>query len=149
MSLVDQITPEVVKVPLESRDKVGVIDELVKVLQDAGRIDDWRKAADAVHRRESLASTGLEAGVAVPHAKTDAVSRLTISIGIAPEGIEFNAADGKPSHIFFLILAAPDQSGPHIQALAEIARLAKSRAFLRSLTSARTPQEVVDLFCEE
>ncbi len=149
MSLVDLIRPEVVKIPLESGDKPGVIDELVKLLQDAGEIRDWRSAADAVHAREAMGSTGLESGIAVPHAKTDAVSELTLSIGIAPRGIDFDAADGKPSHIFFLLLAAPDKSGPHIQALAEIAKLSRSRAFLNSLVRAGSAQEVVELFRED
>lgn len=149
MSLVDLIRPEVVKIPVESRDKPGVIDELVKLLQDAGEIRDWQKAADAVHEREALGSTGLESGIAVPHAKTDTVSRLTMSIGISPEGIDFDAADGKPSHIFFLLLAAPDKSGPHIQALAEIAKLSRSRSFLDALLRAGSAEEVVELFREE
>lgn len=149
MSLVDLIRPEVVKIPLESGDKPGLIDELVKLLQDAGEIRDWRKAADAVHAREAMGSTGLESGIAVPHAKTDAVSELTLSIGISPRGIEFDAADGKPSHIFFLLLAAPDKSGPHIQALAEIAKLSRSRAFLNSLVRAGSADEVVELFRED
>ena len=149
MSLVDLIRPEVVKIPLESGDKPGLIDELVKLLQDAGEIRDWRKAADAVHAREAMGSTGLESGIAVPHAKTDAVSELTLSIGISPRGIEFDAADGKPSHIFFLLLAAPDKSGPDIQALAEIAKLSRSRAFLNSLVRAGSADEVVELFRED
>lgn len=149
MSLVDLIRPELVKIPLESRDKPGVIDELVKVLHDAGEIQDWRSAADAVHARESMGSTGLESGIAVPHAKTETVSELTLSIGISPAGIDFDAADGKPSHIFFLLLAAPDKSGPHIQALSEIAKLARSKAFLSALVKAGSADEVVELFREE
>lgn len=146
MALVDLITPEVVKVPLKSRDKSGVIEELIEVLKDAGKITEKQKAIEAIHKREALGSTGLEMGVAVPHAKTDAVKTLTIAIGISPEGVEFGAIDGKPSKLFFLMLAAPNQSGPHIEALAEIAKLSRSKAFLDALMNARTPEEVVKLF---
>jgi fructose-specific phosphotransferase system IIA component len=146
MALVDLITPEVVKVPLEARDKPGVIDELVQVLVDAGKIKDREKVLDAIHKREAMGSTGLEFGVAVPHAKTDVVKELIMAIGITPQGIDFEALDGKPSNLFFLILAAPDQSGPHIEALAEIAKLSKSKAFLDSLVAASSAEEVINLF---
>jgi fructose-specific phosphotransferase system IIA component len=149
MALVDLITPEVVKVPLVAVDKYGVIDELIQVLENAGKIGDKARVVDAIYKREALGSTGLEFGIAVPHAKTEEVKEITVAIGIAPQGIEFDAIDGKPSKLFFLILAAPDQSGPHIEALAEIAKLSRSKAFLEALIHASSAQEVVDLFREE
>ncbi len=149
MALVDLITPDVVKVPLTARDKPGVIDELIQILKDAGKIEDKDRVADDIHKREAMGSTGLEFGIAVPHAKSEAVKELTMSLGIAPQGIEFDAMDGKPSKLFFLILAAPDQSGPHIEALAEIAKLSKSKSFLNALINATSADEVVDLFRED
>jgi fructose-specific phosphotransferase system IIA component len=146
MALVDLISPEVVKVPLVSGNKPEVIRELVQVLKEAGRIDDKEEVIDDINRREDLGSTGLELGIAVPHAKSEAVKTLTLAIGISPEGIDFNSLDGKPSHLFFLMLAPPNQSGPHIEALAEIAKLSRSRAFCDALVHARSAQEVVDLF---
>jgi fructose-specific phosphotransferase system IIA component len=146
MALVDLITPEVIKVPLTAEDKPGVIEELIQILVDAGKITDRSKVSDAIHQREALGSTGLEFGIAVPHAKTDAVKEIIVAIGIAPQGIDFIAMDGKPSKLFFLILAAPDQSGPHIEALAEIAKLSKSRAVLDALIHAQSADEVMDLF---
>jgi PTS system nitrogen regulatory IIA component len=148
MALVDLISPEVVKVPLAAATKNEVLRELVQLLLDAGRIPEFASVYDALAKREALGSTGLEQGVAVPHAKTAAVRRLTAAIGIAPRGVDFQAIDSQPSKLFFLLLAPPDQSGPHIQALAEIARLAKSPAFLRLLSGASSGKEVVDLIRE-
>ena len=148
MAMIDLISPEVVKVPLVSKTKTEVIRELVQHLLDAGRIPEFQPAYDAVIARENLASTGLEMGIAVPHAKTKAVRSLTVAIGISHQGIDFESVDGKPSRLFFLLLAPPDQSGPHIEALAEIARIAKSPTFLRMLVSATTAREVVELFKE-
>jgi len=85
----------------------------------------------------------------VPHAKTDAVRKLTMALGIAPAGVDFEAIDGNPSHLFFLLLASPDQSGPHIEALAEIARITRSKAFYKMLITAGSAEEVVELFKEE
>ena len=148
MALADLIGPEVVKVPLAARTKNEALRELARVLLDAGRIRELEPVCDALRAREDLGSTGLEQGIAVPHAKTRAVGKLTAAIGISPRGIDFQAVDGQPSRLFFLLLAPPDQSGPHIQALAEIARLAKSPTFLRLLTAASSPQEVADLIRE-
>ena len=148
MALADLIRPEVVKVPLAGRAKNEVIRELVQLLLDAGRIAELESVYDALLTREALGSTGLEQGIAVPHAKTSAVRRLTAAIGIAPQGVDFQSADGQPAKLFFLLLAPPDQSGPHIQALAEIARLAKSPTFLRLLIGASSAQEVTDLIRE-
>jgi fructose-specific phosphotransferase system IIA component len=149
MALVDRITTDIVKVPLTSEGKTDVIEELVDILVDAGKISNREKVVDAVLEREAKGSTGLERGIAVPHTKTDAVKELTISIGISPRGIEFEAFDGKPSHVFFLILASPDQSGPHIEALSEIAKLSKSQAVIKSLINAGSPQDVVELFRDD
>jgi mannitol/fructose-specific phosphotransferase system IIA component (Ntr-type) len=149
MALVDLIVPEVVKVPLVSRTKPEVIRELVELLRDAGRIAEAQPVVDALMAREAMGSTGLERGIAVPHAKTALVRSLTVAVGIAPQGIEFQAIDGSPSRLFFLLLAPPDQSGPHIEALAEIARMSKSQSFCNLLLAARSPADVVQLFSEE
>ena len=149
MALVDLIRPEVVKVPLVSKIKSEVIRELVECLRDAGKISDVEAVYDALMKRESMGSTGLEQGIAVPHAKTQAVNSLTVALGISPKGIDFQAIDGNPSKLFFLLLAPPDQSGPHIEALADIARITKSQAFCRTLIGSTSPAEVVELFSED
>ncbi|MCK7483150.1 MAG: fructose PTS transporter subunit IIA [Candidatus Moduliflexus flocculans] len=146
MALIDLIREEVVRVPLAAQNKEGIIRELVEVLAAAGTVSDPAAAARAVLDREAKGSTGLEEGVAVPHGKTAAVESLAIAVGIAPRGVDFAALDGKPSNLFFLILAPPDQSGPHIEALAEIARLCRSKAFCRTLASSRDAKEAVGLF---
>jgi nitrogen PTS system EIIA component len=148
MALIDRITPKVIKVPLTELTKEGVIRELIELLVAAGKVKDFARSYDAVLAREALASTGLENGIAVPHAKTTAVADLAVGIGVAPKGVNFAALDGKPSYLFFMLLAPPDKSGPHIEALAEIARMTRSAAFTRALRAAASPDEVMDLFKE-
>jgi mannitol/fructose-specific phosphotransferase system IIA component (Ntr-type) len=145
MALIDLIVPEVVKTPMVSQDKADALRELVQVLKDAGKIDDFEAVLRAVCEREDKQSTGLEEGIAVPHGKTDAVPSLRVAVGISPQGIEFGSLDGKPTHLFFLLVASPAQAGPHVEALAEVARLSRSKAFCRALFSAQTPKEVLDL----
>lgn len=149
MALVDLIRAETIKVPLESKSKEAVIRELLQLLQDSGDLKDFDAAYDALLNRESKGSTGLEDGIAVPHAKTDTVNSITLAIGIAPEGIDFQALDGKPSNLFFLMLAPPDQAGPHIEALSDIARLTQSKTFCRMLLRSQSPEEVAELLTEE
>ena len=149
MAIVDLITSNVIQVPLKSKNKIEVIRELVEVLDKAGKISDKESVLNAVISRENMGSTGLEKGIAVPHAKTEKVKTLTLAIGIAPDGVDFDALDGEPSKLFFLLLAQPNQSGPHIEALAEIARITRSQSFCRMLLSASSPEEVVEIFRED
>ena len=148
MALIDLISEDVVKVPIQSTGKSAVIRELLDLLGGTGKVSDIERAYNALLERESKGSTGLEDGIAVPHAKTDAVQSLVAALGIAPDGVDFEAMDGKPSKLFFLLLAPPDQSGPHIEALAEIARLSHSQAFLRVLIASKSPAEVIEMFRE-
>jgi fructose-specific phosphotransferase system IIA component len=145
MALIDMVVEKIVKIPLESKDKPDVLRELVQILKDADEIDDFDTVLKAVQEREDKQSTGLEKSIAVPHAKTAAVSSLKLAIGIAPQGIDFDSLDGEPSKLFFLLVAAPGQSGPHVEALAEIAKLACSNAFCKALIRSENAQEVVEL----
>ncbi len=148
MSLVQLVEEDVIKVSLEATNKVDIIGELVQILIDAKKINDYNKVCDAVLAREDMGSTGLENGIAVPHAKTDAIDKLTLAIGTIPQGVDFDSVDGEPSKIFFLMLAPPNQSGPHILALSEIARLAKSKSLLNLISQATSADEIVALFQE-
>lgn len=145
MTVIELLVADIVKTPLVSKDKPDTLRELVQILKDANQISDFDAILEAVQKREDQMSTGLQDGIAVPHGKTAAVSSLKMAIGIAPEGIDFDALDGKPSKLFFLLVAPPDQSGPHVEALAEIAKLAQSKAFCKALIHADDAQEVLDL----
>ncbi|MGL1893241.1 MAG: PTS sugar transporter subunit IIA [Spirochaetaceae bacterium] len=149
MALLELIDNKIVKTPLVSDNKIDVIKELLTILVDAGKLTDIDTAVEAILEREDLGSTGLTDGIAIPHAKTNVVDSLTIAIGLSPEGIDFEALDENPSTMFFLILAPPDQSGPHLQALTEIANVVRSKAFCRLLLASTSAEEVVELFKED
>ncbi len=145
MSLIDLVAENIVKIPLVSTDKPDVLRELVQILEVAEEIADYDSALTAIQARESKLSTGLVDGIAVPHAKTAAVASLKLAIGIAPQGIDFDSMDKQPSKLFFLLLASPGMSGPHVEALAEIAKLARSKALCKALVNAENAKEVVEL----
>ena len=149
MALIDLIEESVVRVPLAATTKDGAVCELLETLHTAGKITDVSKALAAVLDREAKGSTGLAEGIAVPHGKTVAARELTVAIGVSPRGVDFDSLDAKPARLIFLILAPPDQSGPHIEALAEIARMSRSTAFCQALASSRTAAELVGLFKDD
>jgi len=145
MAFIDLMQEKIVRIPLVSTDKAGVLRELVQILKDAGEIEDFDAVLTAIREREEKLSTGLESGIAVPHGKSAAVSKLKLALGISPEGIDFASIDGQPSKLFFMLVAPPNQSGPHVEALAEIVKLVQSKAFCRALTEAKNAREVVEL----
>ncbi len=148
MAIADMLRIEIIKAPLESTEKNDIIRELLSLLHNDGLISDADAAFAAVRKREDMGSTGLGEGIAVPHAKTNLVSKLTLALGVSPDGVDFESLDGQPTKVFFLLLAPPDQPGPHVEALTEVAKISQSSSFMRLLCAARTPQEVLDLFQE-
>jgi mannitol/fructose-specific phosphotransferase system IIA component (Ntr-type) len=149
MQLTELLTPNLIRIGLRSRDKRGIIEELVGILASAGKVADKELLVEAAMRREAEATTGLARGVAVPHCKTDAVRELTCSLAVAPDGRDFEAMDGKPSFIFFFLSAPTGMSGPHVKALANIAALSESDAFLERLRTAPTPEDAFRIIAEE
>jgi len=144
MKLTDYITPGHVKIRLEGDSKEEVIEELVSLLVDTSDVEDPDAIYEAVMNREREGSTGLEKGVAIPHAKSDAVKSLSIVIGISRAGVDFAALDGKPSHLFFLMVAPTSESGPHVQAIAKIVKMIKLDKFRKKLLDAKKPDDVVE-----
>jgi fructose-specific phosphotransferase system IIA component len=144
MKLTDYITPEHVKIKLEGDSKEEIVEELVSLLVETSDASDADAIFNAVMSREREGSTGLEKGVAIPHAKSDAVKKLSIVIGISREGIDFESQDGKPTHIFFLMVAPTAESGPHVQAIAKIVKMIKLDKFRDKLVKSKSPADAVE-----
>jgi mannitol/fructose-specific phosphotransferase system IIA component (Ntr-type) len=149
MLLSELLTPRQIRIGLVQRDKRGIVEELVDILVAAGKVADKKLLVDATMAREAVGSTGLERGVAVPHCKTDAVPTLTCSMAVAPGGIDFDTQDGKPSAIFFFLAAPTAMTGPHVKALANIAKLSQNPSFLERLRTAPTPEEAFRIIADE
>ncbi|MEN8126252.1 MAG: PTS sugar transporter subunit IIA [Planctomycetota bacterium] len=145
MILTQILQPACIKAPLENTNKEDVIEELINVLADNGCLSDRCESFEAVLAREQTRSTGIGSGIAIPHGKCSAAKELVMAIGIAKEPIEFESIDNKPVSIVLLLVSPPDQTGPHIQALARISRLMLDAPFKTQLEKAQTPEEVYDL----
>lgn len=135
--LTDFLTPDRVVVPLAARDKRGVLAELTRVLvtRTGGAYDE---VLGAVQERESALSTGIGDGVAIPHARSVTVPAFGIVAGVSPTPIPFDAIDGQPVQLFFLIVGPA--AGPHVKALSRIARLVRHADVRRQLIRADSPE---------
>jgi PTS system nitrogen regulatory IIA component len=137
------LRPDTVRLELSGRTKIEIIDELVDVLDRAGLVTDRVQVREAVVEREKKLSTAMEHGVAVPHGKTSGVDRLVAAFGIKPQGVYFDARDGEPSRLFFLVVSPESISGPHVKALASIARCMNSAAHRGRILKAKSAEEVL------
>lgn len=139
------LKPGCVKVPLEGKDQRSAITELVNVLDANKLLSDKDEALQSVLTREQTKSTGIGSGVAIPHGKCKAVRELVMAIGIARQPIDFGSVDGKPVSIVILLISPSDQTGPHIQALAQISRLMLDEVLRNKLAKAGSAEEVCEL----
>jgi len=149
MKIMDFLRKEFIKVNLETRSKEEVIEELVEPLVKAGAVNDKKAAIKVLLEREELGSTGIGQGVAMPHAKTGAVRNLVAAFGLSKSGVDFDALDGEPVNIFFLLLAPEEAAGDHLKALARISSLLKDKHFRRALLNAKDADAVEKIIQEE
>ena len=136
----DAIIPE-----LRAATKEEVIREIVESLRAAGQL---RGAADtddvvrAIQKRESLGSTGIGRGVAIPHTKHASVEKLVGTIGVSPAGVPFDSLDGEPVFVFVLLISPQDRPGDHLRALENVSRSLRDDGFVRSLRQAPTREAI-------
>jgi len=149
MDISKHLHPNHIIVPLESETKFQAIEELVDALHGNQRLNNRDLALKDVLEREGYSSTGLEKGLAIPHAKTDGVSGLEIALGLSRQGIDFESLDGKPARIIFLVLSPRDTSGPHIQTLAVISRSLKDKELREKLLNASSAAEVMRIIRDD
>ncbi len=148
MALLDVLDKQCIRVGLEGTDKEEVIEEMVDLLVRAGQVPDRVAALTCLHEREKMGTTGIGGGVAIPHGKTPTVPRLTAAVGIRGPGIEWEAVDHQPVQIVFLVLAEASNPGPHVQLLADVARLLKFPGLKRRLAEAANPEDVMKMLQE-
>ena len=149
MRLSEILKPQNIKIPLDAKTKTDAIGELVQVLSDSGDVTDSKKVLDAVLEREATRTTGIGNGLAIPHGKCSGTGNLVMAIGKAAPPIDFQAIDGRPVSIIWMLASPPDKTGPHIHALARISRLMTIDKFRHALMNCKTPQEAYDLIIEQ
>ncbi|MDD4997222.1 MAG: PTS sugar transporter subunit IIA [Syntrophales bacterium] len=127
---------------LEARNQHDVLAELVGVFAKGGVRFDPEAMLQVLLERERLGSTGIGDGIAIPHGKLQGLDEILLSFGRSSEGIAFDAMDGKPVHLFFLLMAPENSAGLHLKILAKISRMLKDTALRNNLLQAKSKEEI-------
>ncbi|HEH9438894.1 TPA: PTS sugar transporter subunit IIA [Aeromonas sobria] len=139
------INEHLINLDLKATRKEEVFTEMARLLASQGRVSDEQAFIKDLWAREELGNTGFEEGVALPHAKSAAVSNPAVAIGISRNGIEYGAEDGKPSHLFFMIASPDGGANHHIEVLAELSGKLIEEGFIPKLLAAKTPADALAL----
>ncbi|MFP4376714.1 MAG: PTS sugar transporter subunit IIA [Spirochaetales bacterium] len=142
----DVLSPQLVTTDLHGSSKREIIESLVSLIEKSGKLKDRTLALDDVLSHEEENSTGMENGIAIPHAKSDAVDELVACVGVSKQKIEFECLDRKPAQIFVMTLSPRDGTGPHVRFLAEIARLLKDKKVRKQILTAKSDEELYTVF---
>lgn len=149
MRLLELLNEDLIKTPLLSYDKEEVIPELLEILVTNDKVYDRNEALDALFAREDKGSTGIGDGIAIPHNRIDEVDGVAISLGISPEGIDFDAIDGEPVYIIFMVLGSKANVGLYMNILAEIAKIMQRNGIFSKLVQANSSEEVYQILRKE
>jgi len=149
MRILDILPKESIIPELRGKTKREVLEELTDALLRQRPHLNRTKLIEILLERERLGSTGIGDGIAIPHGKVKDLDQLTLSFGRSTTGVDFESMDGKPAHLFFLLVAPENCAGIHLRALAKIARLLKSSVIRKRLASAQAPDEIYAILKEE
>jgi len=144
MKITDLLQESSVVSALAGRSKAEVIEELAGVLTHDHAEIDRQRLIQALEDRERLNSTALGDGVAIPHGKLPGLKRVLAAFGRSRAGVDFQSLDGKPTHLFFLLVAPEDSAGAHLKALARISRLLKDEGFRIRLMEASNAHDLFE-----
>ncbi len=142
------LKPEQICLDLQARDKAAVIKEMA-ALADPAKVNSPKELLNCLLERENLETTGVGEGIALPHARTDAVNEALVLFARSKSGIDFQALDEKPVYLLFLIAAPKSESTRVLKMLARVSRLLNNAGFRQALLVAESPPEVIRLFQEK
>ena len=145
MKIAELLGKDTIKLNLKANSKMEVLDQLVDVLYDAGRLNDKELYKEEILKRESLSSTGIGEGIGIPHGKTSAVKKASLALGIFKDGIDFDSLDGAPVNIVFMIAAPEGANNEHLETLSRLSVLLMNPEFKEGLLSSKVPEDVFSL----
>ncbi|MCK4390743.1 MAG: PTS sugar transporter subunit IIA [Desulfobacterales bacterium] len=148
MKILDTLREEAIISELNATDKKEVLEELTGPVAKASGVSQ-EEMVRVLLERERLGSTGIGGGIAIPHGKLKSLDSLLVGFGRSLEGVDFEAIDGKPAHLFFLLMAPENSTGAHLRMLARISRLLKDSTFRQRLMSAGDRVELYMVIANE
>ncbi|GHT83083.1 sodium:proton antiporter [Spirochaetia bacterium] len=147
--LLSLIHAECISLRLQGNTKEEILSEMIDILGDSGKLENRALVLEDVLEREHIMSTGMQKGVALPHAKSDGVQEICVAVGIKKSGVDFESMDGNPSQFFVMILAPRKSSGPHLQLLAAVAAVLQNDETRQKLIEAESRPQIVALLTKK
>ena len=146
MKILEYLVPERIKVNLEGKTKEEIIKEMAQlfVKSEVLNSEDLEEFVKEINEREKLTPTGMQDGIAIPHARTPLVSKLSLALGISDTGVDFESMDGEPSKLIFMIAAPEETKKEHLDLLAEISKLSYEEELVEELKNALTIEEITN-----
>ena len=149
MKISELVGEELIIDELKSKTKLEVLDEFSSLLYENEKIGDREGLARVLAARESLGSTGIGDGVAIPHGKLNSIPETIVAFGRSRRGVDYQSLDAKPVFLFFLLVTPVDRPGDHLKTLARISRILKNPALRADLKQAPHRQDIQRLIFEE
>ena len=149
MKIEEMLKPEYIIEALQSDKKRDVLLELLAPFLKNYQKLDPEVTLSVLMEREKLGSTGIGEGIAIPHGKLAGLDNLIICFGRSAAGVDFNAMDGNPVHLFFLLLAPENSAGQHLKALAKISRMLKDSRFRAKLMEAKSRDDIFGMISQQ
>lgn len=148
MKILEVLQKETILEDLVSTDKKGILEELVAPIAKVANVSE-DGLVKVLLERERLGSTGIGGGVGIPHGKLKNLENIVLGFGLSRNGVDFESMDGKPTHVFFLLVTPENSTGLHLKMLARISRLLKDESFKERLISASSQEEILSIIQEE
>lgn len=141
MKIRDLLSAESIELSGRAESKADVIEKMVLLMEKRGNLDDAEKYKKGVFQREEEGTTGIGEGIAIPHAKSDAVNAPGLAAMVLPDGVDYDSLDGAPAHIIFLIAAPDTKDNVHLDVLSKLSVLLMDEKFTAALQKAQTSEE--------
>ncbi len=148
MKICDVLHKEAILADLKARNKKGILEELVAPVADIAKVQQ-EDLVRVLLERERLGSTGIGGGIGIPHGKMKNLENLVLGFGLSRKGVDFESLDGKPAHIFFLLVTPENSTGLHLKLLARISRILKNETFKNRLLEAGDRDEILGIIMGE
>ncbi len=145
MKIIDLLSINSIDLDLKSKDKSSVIDEIIDLITKSGNIKNKEAYRKEILKREELSTTGIGDGIAIPHAKTTAVKKPALALGISKSGIDYDSLDGEPTNIFFMIGAPDGENNLHLEVLSRLSTMLMDTKFKDLLLKAKSKEEILNL----
>lgn len=149
MKIAELLHPAAINDDLQATGKNEVLEELTDSIIAVEEGLDRSEIIRVLQERENLGSTGIGDSVAIPHGKLRDIDRLLLSFGRSRKGVDFDSMDGKPAHLFFLLIAPEESVGIHLKTLARISKLLKDSSVRNKLMEAADSEEIYRIIVEE